>query len=167
MATSEQTIRNIRRLEKELPEIVVGGLFAASNRLIAEQKFRIFNLGRTSRGNPLGRYRSKRWRELRKAKGRQIAKKDLQFQGELFRGFVVGRRGRQINFGFTRGVYNDNWRRKVGLAPNGKTIPIGNVATWQEEFAGEPIFIPSTQEINQAEKDATEFVLNGILNTFR
>ena len=76
-------------------------LFVALSRGEAEMKRRIFNDGKASDGTLIGSYRSDSHIAKRRARGRQIVKKDLQFEGDLIRSLQVGREGKAVVLGFT------------------------------------------------------------------
>lgn len=63
------------------------------------QKQRIHNDGLDSNLNQIGDY-SSAWARIRAAAGRQTSKKDLQFNGDLIRGYGRGKNGDANVYGF-------------------------------------------------------------------
>lgn len=78
----EQTIKELEKA-KINPADVQDMMTSALNSSMALMKRRIFNVNEDVEGKNFGKYVSKSYKKRRKAKGRQVAKKDLEMTGQL------------------------------------------------------------------------------------
>lgn len=110
---------------------------AALSQILALGKERVFNdnFG-TDEVRSFGKYRSKSYRNKRVKAGRQIAKKDLQFTGQLKRDYQLGQSNGVAAIGFS-------------------TDRSGNIRDFQEDSTVQinfDIFTPSALEIEEGLK---------------
>ena len=64
---------------------------AACLRIEGLIKRRVHTLGQKGDGSQIGQYQRDSYKKLRKSKGRQIQYVDLQFEGDLIRGYATGK----------------------------------------------------------------------------
>ena len=96
-------------------------------------KYRIFNEGKASDNNLIGKYRSLSYKKARESRGRQTGYKDLEFEGDLRRNLTVGTNKKDFVFGFA----------------TDKARLIGG---YQESQTNKEIFNPTADEIKQINK---------------
>lgn len=68
---------------------------------VSSMKAAVFNNGETSTGAPIGAYKSATYKRKREKAGRQIAKVDLEFTGELRNALDRGTLGGKLVVGWT------------------------------------------------------------------
>ena len=107
------------KLDLKVDQALADAALAAAKVIEAKMKRRIFNEGRAVNGS-IGKYRSRSYRAKRRAAGRQIGKKDLEFHGDLRRSIQTGKRSMGAVVGFT----NDRSRKIMGYQEDqtGKNI---------------------------------------------
>lgn len=113
----------IERLERSDDRAEV----AALKRLEGEMKVRIHSQGAAADGSRIGPYRDPYYRAKRAEAGRQVAFKDLEFFGDLRRGYGTG----QTTNGNALGFFQDRTRL---------------IAEGQQRQTGKVIFSPSDTE---------------------
>ncbi len=148
MALAERIIQKLNRLTKTLvngkSRIEVGALVATSG----VYKKRIFNRAQATDGSDIGSYKSKSYKAKRKSRGRQTSKKDLFFEGDLFRSIQVGRSGSENVIGYLR-----NQERRI--------------ARFQEQQTRKDIFGISKNEVNVLRKAYVKLYKKEIINAVR
>jgi hypothetical protein len=107
-------------------------------------KFRVHNRGQKSEGDQIGTYRPFTIKK-RKERGRQVNYVDLQFEGNLIKGYKVGKA-------------SDNNANALGFINDVET----QKAVDNEQRFGGPIFSPPSSEIDAAMQSYTA-VLNAKL----
>lgn len=100
-------------------------------------KFRVHNSGLKPEGQQIGQY-SEGYKKVRKARGRQVGYVDLQFEGNLIKGY-------------TTGITSDTGANCIGFINEAET----RKAAENEARFGAPIFAPGDEEINKAMESYT------------
>lgn len=112
-------------------------------------KFRVHNSGQKPDGAKIGNY-SDGYKKVRRAKGRQVDYVDLQFLGNLIKGYTVG-------------VTEDTGSNCLGFINEAETSKAGE----NEARFGAPIFAPSEQEVDSAMKSYTAVLDQQLKNGLR
>lgn len=102
-----------RRLERRAANIQL----VAMKRGEAEMKLRIFDEGRSTNGASLGNYRSESHKRKRVRRGRQIASKDLELEGDLRRSITTGQQDGKAVLGITTNrqrIIAEGQERQIG-----------------------------------------------------
>lgn len=97
--TPQEFVQNVQNLSANIDAELERVEISTLKTLEGDMKRRIHNDGEDSFGKSMGGY-SKAWAIVRKEQGRQIAKKDLQFTGDLFERVVVGKSENQNVLGY-------------------------------------------------------------------
>jgi len=104
---------------------------SAMKRAEGEFKLRVYTRGEATDGSKLGPYRSEQHKRRRVRRNRQVSNKDLNFEGDLFRGTVTGSQDGKALFSIT-------------------TNKLRLIAQGQEKQTGKEIFRLSEEETDLA-----------------
>lgn len=147
----DQYRAGIKTLEKEFAEIVLNAPILQAQDLLGAISYRIFNEGRSAKGDKIGQYagansKSKgRYKARRNARGLRIDTVDLQFTGALFESIKTGKQENDAIIGFT----------VQGLADIGR---------FNEDRYKKPIFKPSEAEAENAKVLMVEYIKEEMRN---
>jgi hypothetical protein len=86
----------LEKVKKAIPIAEISSL----KRVEGLVKLRVHNKGRNSEDTQIGTY-SPGWAKVRRSRGKQVNFVDLQFEGDLIRGYSVGIHEGDNAFGFT------------------------------------------------------------------
>lgn len=134
------------------------------NSAMALMKRRIFNKSQAADRSPLGPYISEAYKAKRRAAGRQVGRKDLQFSDRLFKGIQVFRvRNNRVEIRFTR--------TDLALIARSQEIQIQNIRAGRKANSGVarrgiPIFVLNDDERKNA-LDVTRRMFEAQLRAIR
>ena len=140
--TPKEAANKIRGLTKLVRERINDGRTIAFEDYEGKQKQRIFNNGKDSFGETIQDGYSRRWAKKRQEKGRQIAYKDLMYEGDLEKGMVKGTTDGRVTYGFI----NDKERNK---------------AAENEIYTNKQIFFPNPDEVKEIVGNVWDYIMEG------
>lgn len=143
---------DLRAITKAIEDNAEGIRLVTFNTVKGQMARRVFNDGISTDGSPIGQYAESTKRQRQKA-GRQTGRVDLDMSSTLRRALVVGTSENRTVIGIL------GQQEPTVIAVNGSLKVTGTSdlqtdqnAINQEEHFGKPIFAPSNEETDRAEK---------------
>jgi len=145
----KEAMLKIDSLKAEIPGIIKGAEEVAVQRAWAEMLRRIFNEGKDSGEESLGRY-SLSWSKVRAKAGRQTNYKDLEFTGKLRRSIIIG----ESNGSVVIGILKQSYKNKSDTVKVSESL---------EAMNKKDIFKLTNDEIEAAKEAGSNFFIREIM----